>query len=57
MTCLIPEYAIGIRAWRTIPQDAFGLPRCCKDAIHGMKIGTWYWTGGKKVTQWERIIP
>ena len=57
MICLIPEYAIGIRAWRTIPQDAFGLPRCCKDAIHGMKIGAWYWTDGKRVTIWERIIP
>ena len=57
MTCLIPEYAIGIRAFRTIPQDAFGLPRCCKDAIHGMKIGAWTYQDGKKVTVWERIIP
>jgi len=58
MTCLIPEYAIGIRAFRTIPQDAFGQPRCLKDAIHGAKVGAWGRDAqGKKIIYWERITP
>ena len=50
MSCLIPEYAIGIRAFRAHPSDTFGQPRCHKDALHGMKIGEWVWQGGKKIT-------
>lgn len=57
MTCLIPEYAIGIRAFRAHPSDAFALPRCLKDAIHGARIGAWVYRNGKKITIWERIIP
>ena len=58
MTCLIPEYAIGIRSYgRHIAQDAFGLPRCWKNAIHGSKVGAWEYRAGKKITHWERITP
>lgn len=57
MSCLIPEYAIGIRAYRTIAQDAFGLPRCYRDAIHGAKVGMWEYRAGRKLTHWERIVP
>ncbi len=57
MTCLIPEYAIGIRAFRVVTSDAFAQPRCYRDALHGMKLGAWVWQDGKKVTIWERITP
>ncbi len=57
MICLMPEYAIGIRAYRAHPSDAFAQPRCQKDALHGMKIGDWTYSNGKKVTIWERITP
>ncbi len=57
MTCLIPEYAIGIRAWRTHASDAFAQPRCFKNAIHGGKIGEWEYRDGKRIAIWERITP
>lgn len=61
MTSLYPEYAVGIRAARTIPQDAFGQPRCLKNAIHGAKVGAWEcrMINGKlvRVTHWERVTP
>ena len=57
MTCLIPEYAIGIRAFRAHASDAFAQPRCFANAIHGGKIGDWYWKDGKRITLWERITP
>jgi len=37
--------------------DAFGQPRCLKDAIHGAKVGAWVYRAGKKITIWERITP
>lgn len=58
MSCIIPEYAIGIRAYGVqIAQDAFAQPRCLRNAIHGAKVGMWEWRGGKKITYWERITP
>ena len=57
MTCLIPEYAIGIRAFRSHASDAFAQPRCYMHAIHGAKIGEWYRQNGKQITIWERITP
>lgn len=58
MSCFIPEYAIGIRAYgRVIAQDAFGQPRCYKDAIHGAKVGAWEYRDGRKITYWERVTP
>lgn len=57
MTCFIPEYAIGIRAFRVVPSDAFAQPRCLLHAIHGAKIGEWEVWQGKKITHWERITP
>lgn len=57
MTCLIPEYAIGIRAFRAHTSDAFAQPRCMKNAIHGGKIGEWYEQNGRKITLWERVSP
>ena len=57
MTCFIPEYAIGIRAFRTIPQDAFGLPRCQRHAIHGGAVGAWEYRDGRKIIHWERMTP
>lgn len=57
MTCLIPEYAIGIRAFRQHASDAFAQPRCLKHAIHGAAIGEWEYCKGKKITYWERITP
>ena len=57
MSCLIPEYAIGIRAHRAHPSDAFAQPRCWKDAMHGVKIGEWVYSQGKRRTIWERITP
>jgi len=57
MSCLIPEYAIGIRAFRAHPADAFAQPRCWKDAMHGVRIGEWVYSQGKRRTIWERITP
>lgn len=57
MSCIIPEWAIGIRAFRTHTSDAFAQPRCLRDALHGMKIGAWEWRNGKRITYWERITP
>lgn len=57
MSCIIPEYAIGIRSWRAHASDAFAQPRCCKHAMHGIAIGEWIYQDGKKVTIWERITP
>ena len=61
VSCLIPEYAVGIRAWRTHMSDAFAQPRCFKDAIHGAKIGEWEYRviDGRlvKITHWERVTP
>jgi len=58
---LIPEYAIGIRAFRPLPGDAFAQPRCMKTAIHGAKVGEWEYrvVDGKliKITYWEYIYP
>jgi len=53
MSCIIPEYAIGIRAFRALPAGAFALPRCLNNCIHGAKVGQWY--GGK--TDWEYVYP
>jgi hypothetical protein len=53
MSCFIPEYAIGIRAYRALPAAAFALPRCLRNCIHGAKIGQWH--GG--VIDWEYIYP
>jgi hypothetical protein len=55
--CLIPEYAIGIRDFRTVTSDAFAQPRCFRNAIHGAKIGAWEVRNGIKLTHWERITP
>lgn len=61
MTCLYPEYAIGIRAMRGHPSDRFAQPRCIKNAIHGAKEGEWEYriVDGRlvKITHWERIKP
>lgn len=59
--CTIPEYAVGIRAFRMHPSDAFAQPRCLATALHGMKIGVWEYRtiGGRlvKITHWERVTP
>lgn len=39
--CLIPEYAVGIRAARVHTSDQFAQPRCYKNAWHGAAIGEW----------------
>lgn len=57
MLCIIPEYAVGVRAWRVVTSDQFAQPRCLRHAIHGAKIGEWEWRGGKWITHWERITP
>ncbi len=57
MTCLIPDYAIGIRAFRVVVSDTFAQPRCFLHAIHGATIGAWEYRDGKKITLWERITP
>lgn len=57
MTCLIPEYAIGIRAFRTHASDAFAQPRCMKNAIHGAKVGEWKYQDGTRIVLWERVTP
>jgi len=57
MTATIPEYAIGIRAFRPLPGAAFAQPRCLKDAIHGAKVGAWEYRAGKKITHWEYVYP
>lgn len=41
MTSLYPAYAIGIRAQRVNPRDAFAQPRCFANALHGMVEGAW----------------
>jgi hypothetical protein len=53
VSCIIPEYAIGIRAFRALPAAAFAQPRCLKHCIHGAKVGQWY--GG--IVDWEYIYP
>lgn len=53
MLCIIPEYAIGIRAYRALPASAFALPRCFKDCIHGAKVGQWR----GRIVDWEYIYP
>jgi hypothetical protein len=57
VTCLIPEYAVGIRAFRTVTSDAFAQPRCYANCIHGAKIGAWEVRNGIKLTHWERVCP
>lgn len=57
MTCLIPEYAIGVRAFRSHPSDAFAQPRCLSNAMHGAAIGAWEYRHGTKITHWEHITP
>lgn len=57
MTCFIPEYAVGIRAFRSHPSDAFAQPRCLAHAMHGAAIGAWVYQGGTRITLWERITP
>lgn len=57
MTCLIPEYAVGIRSFRVVTSDAFAQLRCYANAIHGAKIGEWEYIGGKRIALWERITP
>ena len=57
MSYMLPEYAVGIRAFRVHTSDAFAQPRCFANAIHGARIGAWYWSDVKKITHWERIIP
>ena len=53
MTCLIPEYAIGIRAFRVLPASAFAQPRCLRNCIHGAKVGQWQ----NGIVDWEYIYP
>lgn len=53
VSCIIPEYAIGIRAFRALPASAFALPRCMKNCIHGAKVGQW----GMGIIYWEYIYP
>ena len=57
MTCLIPEYAIGIRAFRVHTSDAFAQPRCFKNAMHGARMGEWHYQHGRRIILWERITP
>lgn len=57
MTCFIPEYAVGIRAFRPHASDAFGQPRCFATALHGAAIGEWVYRNGKRIALWERITP
>ncbi len=61
MAALIPEYAIGIRAFRPLPGAAFAQPRCAATAIHGAKVGAWEYRmiDGRevKITHWEYIYP
>lgn len=57
MTCFIPEYAIGIRAYRSHASDAFAQPRCLKHAMHGVAIGEWIYQDGKRIALWERVTP
>lgn len=58
---LIPEYAIGIRAWRALPGAAFAQPRCQRTAIRGMAVGAWEYrrVAGRlvKITHWEHVYP
>lgn len=54
---IIPEYAIGIRAFRVHASDAFAQPRCFKNAIHGGKIGDWEYRDGKRIILWEWVTP
>ena len=57
MSCIIPEYAIGIRAYRLLPASAFAQPRCLATCIHGAKVGQWEYRGGTRITDWEYIYP
>ena len=57
MTCLYPEHAIGIRAFRAVESDRFGHPRCLLQAIHGAKVGAWGWAHGRRIIYWERVTP
>lgn len=58
MLSTLPEYAVGVKSYgRHIAQDAFGQPRCLKDAIHGAKVGAWEYRDGRKIIHWERITP
>lgn len=58
---MIPEYAIGIRAFRPLPASAFAQPRCLMHAIHGAKVGEWEYkmVDGRliMITHWEYIYP
>jgi len=59
VSCLLPEYAVGIRAFRTIMSDAFAQPRCYKDAIHGIAQGAWEYrtlTAGHAVPHGWRVV-
>jgi hypothetical protein len=38
---MYPAYAVGIRSHRTHTSDAFALPRCHKNALHGVVMGEW----------------
>ncbi len=53
VSCIIPEYAIGIRSFRALPASLFANPRCLATCIHGAKVGQWY--GG--IVDWEYIYP
>jgi hypothetical protein len=53
VSCIIPEYAVGIRAFRALPASAFALPRCLRTCVHGAKVGAW----GVGIVYWEYIYP
>lgn len=73
MTCFIPEYAVGIRAYgRRRNAQAFGLATCLRTALHGIAEGEWEFAslvtpiprGWRRVTPelmkrtiWERVTP
>ena len=42
MSCMLPEYAVGIRSFRPpSPADIATQPHCYKNAIHGGRVGEW----------------
>lgn len=73
MSCLMPEHAVGIRAYgRRVARDAFALPRCMAHAMHGWVEGEWEFAplvtpiprGWRRIspelmkrTIWERVTP
>ncbi len=54
---MYPEYAVGIRSFRApSAAEIATVPHCYRNAIHGGKVGEWWWDrNGKKITVWERV--